>query len=218
MPFIDRTTLDFLVYDWLAAEGLTTHARYSEHSRETFDAVFDLSARLADEHFAPHYKLSDRIEPRLDGEAVHILPEVGEALRAYAEAGLFAATFDESLGGAQIPALIHTASTAMTMAANVATAAYPMLTVANARLLTVFGTPAQIDILARPQIEGRWFGTMCLSEPQAGSSLGDITTRAVADGADDAGFWEGAVGSPPAPILPTLLPAGPPGGLWEEGL
>ena len=184
MPFIDRATLDFLVYDWLAADGLTAHARFSDHSRETFDAVFDLSARLADECFAPHYKLSDRAEPRLNGEAVHILPEIGEALRAYAEAGLFAASFDEALGGAQIPALIHTASTAMTMAANVATAAYPMLTVANARLLTVFGTPAQIDILARPQIEGRWFGTMCLSEPQAGSSLGDVTTRAVADGAD----------------------------------
>ncbi len=184
MPYIDRATLDFLVYDWLAADALTAHERFAEHSRETFDAVLDLSARLADEHFAPHYKLSDRVEPSLDGDAVHVLPEIADALRAYAEAGLFGASFDEKLGGAQIPALIHTASTAMTMAANIATAAYPMLTVANARLLTVFGTPAQIDVLARPQIEGRWFGTMCLSEPQAGSSLGDITTRAIADGAD----------------------------------
>ena len=184
MPYIDRATLDFLLYDWLTADALTSHARFSEHSRETFDAVLDLSERLADDHFAPHYKLSDRVEPVLDGEAVHVLPEIGQALRAYAEAGLFAASFDEELGGAQIPALIHTASTAVTMAANIATAAYPMLTVANARLLTVFGTPGQIDAFARPQIEGRWFGTMCLSEPQAGSSLGDITTRAVADGED----------------------------------
>jgi alkylation response protein AidB-like acyl-CoA dehydrogenase len=70
------------------------------------------------------------------------------------------------------------------MAANIATAAYPMLTVANARLLATFGQPGQIETFARPLVEGRWFGTMCLSEPQAGSSLSDITTRAVSDGAD----------------------------------
>ncbi len=184
MPFIDRRTLDFLLYDWLVADALTSCPRFAEHSRETFDAVLDLSARLADEHFAPHYKRSDRIEPSLDGENVNVLPDIKDALRAYADAGLFAASFDEALGGAQIPALVHAASTALTMAANIATAAYPMLTVANARLLTTFGTPAQIDAFARPQIEGRWFGTMCLSEPQAGSSLADITTRAVADGED----------------------------------
>lgn len=184
MPFIDRATLDFLVHDWLAAERLTQYPRFAEHSRETFAAVLDLSARLADEYFAPHYKLSDQQEPRLKVDAVYVLPEIKTALHAYADAGLFAASFDEALGGAQIPTLIHTASTALTMAANIATAAYPMLTVANARLLATFGTPAQIDTFARPQIEGRWFGTMCLSEPQAGSSLGDITTRAIADGAD----------------------------------
>lgn len=182
MPFIDRATLDFLLYDWLDVERLTHHPRFAEHSRETFDAVLDLSARLADEHFAPHWKASDRHEPALDGEAVRLLPEIKPALRAYADAGLFAATFDEALGGAQMPAVIHTASTALTMAANIATAAYPMLTVANARLLASFGTPGQIDAFARPQTEGRWFGTMCLSEPQAGSSLSDITTRAEGDG------------------------------------
>ena len=72
------------------------------------------------------------------------------------------------------------------MAANIATAAYPMLTVANARLLASFGLPGQIETFARPLVEGRWFGTMCLSEPQAGSSLSDVTTRAVTDGTDAA--------------------------------
>ena len=186
MPFIDRTILDFLLYDWLDAAALTKLPRFSEHSRETFDAVLDLSARVADDHFAPHAKKSDRNEPVFDGETVHVLPDIKAALQAYAEAGLFAATFDEALGGAQIPALIHTASTALTMAANIATAAYPMLTVANARLLASFGLPGQIETFARPLVEGRWFGTMCLSEPQAGSSLSDVTTRAVTDGTDAA--------------------------------
>jgi len=184
MPFIDRTTLDFLLYDWLNATRLSLHPRFADHNRETFDAVLDLSMRLADDHFAPHSKASDRHEPVLDHNTVRVLPEIKAALQAYAEAGLFAASFDEALGGAQIPALIHAASNALTMAANVAIAAYPMLTVANARLLATFGSPGQIETFARPQVEGRWFGTMCLSEPQAGSSLSDITTRAVSDGAD----------------------------------
>jgi alkylation response protein AidB-like acyl-CoA dehydrogenase len=184
MPFIDRTVLDFLLFDWLAAPALNQYPRFAEHSRETFDAVLDLSARLADDHFAPHSKASDRTEPVLDGERVAVLPQIKVALAAYADAGLFAATFDEALGGAQLPALIHTASTALTMAANIATAAYPMLTIANARLLTSFGSADQIAAFAQPLIEGRWFGTMCLSEPQAGSSLADINTRALGDGED----------------------------------
>lgn len=187
MPFIDRTILDFLLYDWLDAAALTRLPRFSDHSRETFDAVLDLSARLADDHFATHAKQADRSEPVFDGETVRVLPEIKAALRAYAEAGLFAATFDQALGGAQIPALVQTASTALTMAANIATAAYPMLTVANAQLLASFGSASQIEAYARRLVEGRWLGTMCLSEPQAGSSLSDITTKAVSDGADPIG-------------------------------
>ncbi len=164
MPFIDRAILDFLLYDWLDAAALTRLPRFSEHSRETFYAVLDLSTRLADDHFAPHAKRSDQNEPVFDGETVHVLADIKAALQAYAEAGLFAATFDEALGGAQIPAVIHTASTASTMAANIATAAYPMLTVANARLLATFGLPGQSETFARPLVEGRWFGTRVTSD------------------------------------------------------
>ena len=76
-----------------------------------------------------------------------------------------------------LPYLVCCASFAQFAAANIATSAYVMLTVANASLIVAFGTRAQIEQFAKPQIEGRWFGTMCLSEPQAGSSLGDIRTH-----------------------------------------
>ena len=85
MPFIDRTILDFLLYDWLDAAALTKLPRFSEHSRETFDAVLDLSARVADDHFAPHAKKSDRNEPVFDSETVHVLPDIKAALQAYAK-------------------------------------------------------------------------------------------------------------------------------------
>jgi len=187
MSYLDERDLAFLLYDWLDAERLTRHPRFAEHSRETFDAVLDVSAKLAASRFATHYKKADQNEPVLDGETVRVIPEIKQALTAAAEMGLFAADFASEVGGLQLPKLVQTASMAHFMAANIATAAYVMLTMANARLLCAFGTPAQIEIFALPQIEGRWLGTMCLSEPQAGSSLADITTRAVPDGDDTLG-------------------------------
>jgi len=187
VSFIDHQTLDFLLYDWLKVEELTRYARYKDHSPETFDSILELSAKIAASEFATHYKKSDREEPYIDASGVHVLPEIKTALAAFAEAGFFGATFESDLGGLQLPNVIQTAAMAHFMAANIATAAFPMLTCANARVIARFGTEAQKWAFARPQIDGRWFGTMCLSEPQAGSSLSDITTRAVIDGHDSLG-------------------------------
>ncbi|TIX51714.1 acyl-CoA dehydrogenase [Alteraurantiacibacter aquimixticola] len=176
---LSRRDVQFCLHDWLNI-GETTDA-------ETVDAIIDLSARLAEEHFLSHYKASDTHEPSLDADGVHILPQIGEALGHYADAGLFAAGFAEELGGFDLPFLACAASFAHFAAANVATAAYPMLTAANARLIAAFGSPAQVEAFARPQIAGEWFGTMCLSEPQAGSSLAEIRTRAQPDGEDELG-------------------------------
>jgi alkylation response protein AidB-like acyl-CoA dehydrogenase len=181
---IPRRDLEFLLYDWLRTEDLLTKPVYSEHSRETVDAVLDLSERLACDMFLPHYRKSDIDEPRLVGDRVRILPEIGAALRQYAALGMFSAGFSAPLGGMGLPYLVCCASFAQFAAANIATSAYVMLTVANASLIVAFGTRAQIEQFAKPQIEGRWFGTMCLSEPQAGSSLGDMRTRAEPDGED----------------------------------
>ncbi|MGR3911571.1 acyl-CoA dehydrogenase [Burkholderia sp. SR8] len=179
---MSRRDLAFLLYDWLDAEALAALPRYAEHSRETFDAVLDTSERIAADLFAPHAARGDREEPRFDGERVTLIPEVEPAVRAFAEAGLIAAGQDEAFGGMRLPKLVEAASFLFFQAANIATAAYPFLTVANANLLLAYGTPAQIDAFARPELEGRFFGTMCLSEPQAGSSLSDIVTRADFDG------------------------------------
>lgn len=186
-PLIVRRDIDFLLHDWLRMETLFDRPAFADHNRETIDALLDLSEKLAMDKFLPHYKDADSQEPKLDGDGVHILPAIGEALRQYADLGLFAAGFTPELGGLGLPYIACAASFAYFAAANIATAAYPMLTVANARLIATFGSPAQIDAFAKPQIEGRWFGTMCLSEPQAGSSLADVRTRATSDGADDLG-------------------------------
>lgn len=174
---LSRRDLDFLLYEWLDVERLTKRKRFAEHSRETFDAVLDLSEQLATKYFASHNKLGDANEPTFDGERVSLIPEVGAALRAFAEAGMPGAAMDYELGGSQLPATVAQASFAWFQAANPGTSGYPFLTMANANLLLTHGRE-HIDRFVRPMVEGRFFGTMCLSEPQAGSSLADIVTRA----------------------------------------
>ena len=175
---VSRRDLDFLLYEWLDAQGLTTRPRFAEHSRETFTAALDLSEQIANDFFAPHNRKADEHEPTFDGERVTLIPEQAIALKALVEAGLMAAEHDEALGGMQMPLTVSKAMFAYFMAANVSTAGYPFLTIGNANLLLDHGSEEQINRFVRPMLAGRWFGTMCLSEPQAGSSLSDIRTRA----------------------------------------
>ena len=175
---VSRSDLDFLLYDWLRVDELTKRDRFAEHSRETFDAVLELCEQLATRYFANHNKKSDANEPTFDGRHVTVIPEVKEALDAVAQADIIAMTMDQRLGGAQLPATVAQAAFAWFAAANVSTAGYLMLTMANANLLATFGTDEQIETFVQPMLAGRFSGTMALSETQAGSSLADITTRA----------------------------------------
>jgi alkylation response protein AidB-like acyl-CoA dehydrogenase len=187
MTLIDRPTLDFLLYDWLNAETLFDRPAFAAHSRESVTAMLDTADKLAASHFLPSFKKADREEPFQDSTGAHVIPEIRAAIAAYAQAGFAAAPFPESIGGHGVPNLVHSAATAYFMAANGPLAAYSMLTIGNAGLIAHFGTPAQIETFVTPALEGRWTGTMCLSEPQAGSSLADIVTKAVPDGQDELG-------------------------------
>ena len=175
---LSRRDLDFLLHEWLQVGLLTKRPRYAEHSRETIDAVLDLAEQIAWRDFRPHNKRSDANEPYFDGERVHLIPEIKAALEVFARSGLVGSSMDHSIGGLQLPAVVTGACFAFFQAANAGTSSYPFLTIANANLLQAHGTPELIETFARPMVEGRFFGTMCLSEPHAGSSLSDITTRA----------------------------------------
>lgn len=181
---LSRRDLDFLLYDWLKIDELTKRSRFSDHSRETFDATLDLCETIATEHFAPHNRLNDACEPVFEGGQVRIIPEVKAALDVFCDAGLMAAGNDYDLGGMQLPATMVQAGLAWFHAANVGTASYPFLTMAAANLLIANGSADQIERYVRPMLAGRFFGTMCLTEPQAGSSLSDVRTRAEPDGPD----------------------------------
>jgi alkylation response protein AidB-like acyl-CoA dehydrogenase len=179
-----RQTLDFLLNDWLRVTSLLTRPRFADHSGETFASVLDTCERIAREKFAPFNRLTDTEEPRFDGERVHLPQATHAALAAYVESGMLAAAQSYDDGGMQLPCVIEMAANAFFSKASVAMGGYAMLTSGNANLLMAHGTPLQRQVFARREFAGRWFGTMCLSEPQAGSSLSDVATRAEPDGDD----------------------------------
>lgn len=183
-----RPTLDFLLYDWLKVGQLSERSRFADHSRETFDAVLDTCERIAREKYAPFNRLVDTEEPKAvdDGQGglKVVLPKAThEAWKAYGESGMLTAAQDADIGGMQLPYTVEAAAGTFFATASVSIGG-GLLTIGNANLLLVHGTEAQKRVFAMNEFNGRWSGTMCLSEPQAGSSLSDVATRATPDGAD----------------------------------
>ena len=193
---IDRRNVDFLLKDWLRLGELTTWPRFADHSVDSVAAMLDLAQDIAERELAPSLRSSDRDEPALDARGDVVLhPPVAHAVKVMAQAGLFASVFDEAQGGLQLPHLVHIAVMGTLMSGAIAPASFVLLTVGNARLIAAFGNAAQIAAFAEPQIAGEAMGTMCLSESQAGSSLGDILTRAQPDGEDALGLRYRITGS-----------------------
>jgi butyryl-CoA dehydrogenase len=176
---IPRRDLEFQVFDVLGAEAFTRLPRYAEHDRAVFDGVFDAAYRIAAERFAPYAAACDAQEPRIVDGRAWTIPETRAALAAYNEASFTAATFDAEDGGLQLPLLIAKACTAVFSSANVAFHSYAALTAGAAKLLATFGSAEQRRRYVRPMLTGRFTGTMCLSEPHAGSSLTDIRCQAL---------------------------------------
>ena len=176
-----RSTLDFLLYEWLDVSSLQQRERFSDHSRETFDAVLDTCERIAKEKYAPFNRLVDTEEPRFDGEKVILPQATHDAQKAYAESGMLSAAQDYDIGGMQLPYTVEAAANSFFGMASVSMGS-GLLTVGNANLLMAHGSELQRQVFALNEFSGRWSGTMCLSEPQAGSSLSDVMTRATPDG------------------------------------
>ncbi|WP_336931590.1 acyl-CoA dehydrogenase [Acinetobacter bereziniae] len=176
--------LNFLLYQVFEAEQLTELNRYKEHDKTTFDSILNTAQGIATDYFAPHNAKADQNEPIFDGTNVKTIPEVKIAWQQYAASGLLSAQHDYEHGGMQLPTLIHMACHAFFMSANPSTAAYPFLTAAAANLIQAFAAPQHKQTFLPAMFDGRFAGTMALTEPNVGSSLGDLTTKAIpqADG------------------------------------
>lgn len=175
---VHRRNLDFVLFETLDFDKVLATPRFCAFDRAAISAVLDTTQAIAERDFLPCAADLDAQEPQFVDGGVRIDARVRQALSACAEAGLFSAGFGHDLGGLQMPATVTMLINGILAAANIGIANYQLLTVAAANMLAAFGTNEQKSTYLSPMMEGRWFGTMCLSEPQAGSSLSDIRTRA----------------------------------------
>ncbi|MCC2637172.1 MAG: acyl-CoA dehydrogenase domain protein [Moraxellaceae bacterium] len=171
--------LSFLLYEFLDTAALLDRPRYREHSREVFDATLATARTIADKYFANHNARGDANEPTFDGEKVELIPETKAAWDAFAEAGFLAAHYDFDEGGMQLPEVILRSAVAYMNAANVATMGYSFLSLGAANLIHAFASAEQKARYLPPMREGRFAGTMAMTEPGQGSALADIRTYAV---------------------------------------
>lgn len=170
--------INFILYELLDTEALLKRPRYSEHSKEIFDATINTARSIAEKFFANHNAKGDANEPTFKDGKVTLIPETKEAWDAFAAAGFLAAHHDFEHGGMQLPEVVLRGAMAYFFAANVATTAYPFLSIGAANLIHSFGNQEQKQTFLPPMLDGRFAGTMALTEPNQGSALADIKTIA----------------------------------------
>jgi butyryl-CoA dehydrogenase len=177
-PLIDDDFVDFLLYSVLDAEALCKLDAYGQHSRETFDLYIDSVRRFARHDLLPTYKPMDEQPPIFREGRVLTHPALPRLFKQMVDLGVLTATRPESVGGQQMPMLVHAMASAYLMAANLSAYGFVGLTAGAAHLIEEFGSEDLKQRFMAPMYAGEWTGTMALTEPHAGSSLGDITTSA----------------------------------------
>lgn len=175
--FFSKKNVNFLLYDVHDVESLTGHSYFADHNKETFDMTIDSATQIAENLMFPFLKDVDKNQPELKDGKVVVHPSIKNYLKAVGESGIIGADFDYENGGAQMPVTITSAVGYILMSANNGMM-YTGLTAGGARLIASFGSEELKKQYVENMITGKWQGTMCLTEPQAGSSLSDITSSA----------------------------------------
>ncbi len=179
MPsFFSKRDLHFNLYELLNVEQLTRYPFFQDHDRESFDMVLDAAEQIADKMLRPLLTVMDRKEPQLIEGKIRVYEGMKEVTKRFGEDGWINATFSYEEGGQQLPVTVQNAAAFIFQAANYSASVYPFLTTGAANLIRSFGSKELIERYTPLMYSGRWQGTMALTEPNAGSSLSDISTSA----------------------------------------
>lgn len=176
MQYVNVDHLKFLLHEVLDAAQLQTLERFAETDQEMMDMTLDAAKQLGDQSFFPHYREMDKDKAYYKDGKVRVLSCVPAGVRAMGEAGYIGGTFDYEDNGMQLPFTLMSATQMILFAANSNIAAYGLLTSGAANLIRSFGSDELKATYLPKMMSGQWQGTMALTEPQAGSSLSDITT------------------------------------------
>jgi alkylation response protein AidB-like acyl-CoA dehydrogenase len=181
-PLIRDRDVDFLLYDVLDVLSLTRLPYFAEHDRESFDLVLCSVRSFAREVLFPAYRPMDEEPPRLVDGRVLVHPRMRSLYPRLAALGIAAAPRPAEVGGQQVPLVVSTLCSAYLMAANLSAYGYVGLAAGAAHLLEAFASAELRAAYMEPIYSGRWTATMALTEPQAGSSLAEVATRAAPAG------------------------------------
>ncbi|MCB9185639.1 MAG: acyl-CoA dehydrogenase [Flavobacteriales bacterium] len=176
--YMSMRNLRFLLHEVLNVEQLVQFPRYADHNKEGFDMMLDSAKQIADSLFFPIYEEMDKKPPQMGDGVVHVHPGVKDIMKETGESGWIVAQEDYDIGGQQMPHTVYNAANFIFHAANTSAASYFGLTMGSAELISSFGNQELKDTYMTKMFAGKWQGTMALTEPHAGSSLGDIRTTA----------------------------------------
>ncbi len=191
-PLIDDRLVDLLLESVVDLPALTAWPAFAEHSYDSYRQALDAARRLARGPLFGAYRAMDQEPPRFEGGQVKAHPSMRRLYPLLVETGLIAASRPAEAGGLGLPLTLTAAASAYLMAANLGAYGYLGLTAGAAHLLEAFGEGSLRETFAAPLYEGRWTGTMALTEPQAGSSLADVATKARRGGPGGSYLIEGA--------------------------
>jgi alkylation response protein AidB-like acyl-CoA dehydrogenase len=177
-PLVRDRDVDFLLYEVHQVQRLCALPAFAEHERETFDLYLASAAKLARERLFPLFRAMDEQPATLVDGRVHDHPAMGEIYDQLVELGLLTAGRPEAVDGANLPQCVATMAYLYLMAGNGGAAGYALLTTGAAHLIESFAAAELKQVFMRRMYAGEWTGTMALTEPQAGSGLGDLTTSA----------------------------------------
>jgi alkylation response protein AidB-like acyl-CoA dehydrogenase len=179
--FISMRNIRFMIKEVFDVKSLPDYDLYSKHSEKMFEMVIDEALKLAVKLMYPVLEEMDKNQPVLEDGRVKVHGSVKKIMKEFGRGGWISSSFSEEHGGDQIPVIIRAITSFIFAASNYSASAYSELTAGAAELITSFGSKELIDTYVPNMIDGKWQGTMALTEPQAGSSLSDIVTSAVPD-------------------------------------
>ena len=173
----DRT-VDFLLYDLLKVQDLVTLPHFADHDRDTFEMFLASARKLSRDVLLPCYREFDVDTPTYDGKRVTTHPKMESIYAQLTDLGMLTAVRSYDVGGAQLPFSVFSAALLYLYGANLNAAGFAGLTLSAGHLIENFGSDALRETYMKKMYAGEWTGTMALTEPHAGSSLGDLTTTA----------------------------------------
>jgi len=180
--YIDMDTLKFLLFDVHNLQTVLQKDRYSDYDQESIDMMLNAVKDFADKEMFPYFREMDENPAHFKDGKIVVHPQVNKYMKAGGDMGFISGPFSIASGGMQMPSMAVNASAYIQEAANNQLPGYIGLTIGAAELITHFGDQELNDTYVPKMLSGDWGGTMCLTEPQAGSSLSDIVTSATPDG------------------------------------